>query len=114
MTDIIVKIMVQVLSVLALATKQIKQGRLSKPILTYPFLIVNHFCREICKEASGRVRDRGCATEVGPPHPRGSSHDGSSDAPSRPPSSEQYEARHGRYAILTWILARTCAEASSS
>jgi hypothetical protein len=30
MTDIIVKILVEVLSVLALATKQIKQGRLSK------------------------------------------------------------------------------------
>ena len=30
MTDIIVKIMVELLSVLALATKQIKQGRFSK------------------------------------------------------------------------------------
>ena len=30
MTDIIVKILIQVLSVLALATKQIKQGRFSK------------------------------------------------------------------------------------
>ena len=30
MTDIIVKIMVELLSVFALATKQIKQGRLSK------------------------------------------------------------------------------------
>jgi hypothetical protein len=30
MTDIIVKILIEVLSVLALATKQIKQGRLSK------------------------------------------------------------------------------------
>jgi hypothetical protein len=31
MTDIIVKILVELLSVLALATKQIKQGRFSKP-----------------------------------------------------------------------------------
>jgi hypothetical protein len=30
MTDIIVKILIEVLSVLALATKQIKQGRFSK------------------------------------------------------------------------------------
>jgi len=30
MTDIIVKILVELLSVLALATKQIKQGRFSK------------------------------------------------------------------------------------
>ncbi len=34
MTGIIVKIMVEVLSVLALATKQIKQGRLSKLTIT--------------------------------------------------------------------------------
>ena len=33
MTDIIVKIMVELLSVLALATKQVQQGRLSKWIL---------------------------------------------------------------------------------
>jgi hypothetical protein len=35
MTDIIVKIMVEVLSVLALATKEIKQGRFSKCAITY-------------------------------------------------------------------------------
>jgi hypothetical protein len=33
MTDIIVKIMVELLSVLALATKQVQQGRLSKWVL---------------------------------------------------------------------------------
>ena len=35
MTEVIVKIMVEVLSVLALATRQIKQGRLSKCAITY-------------------------------------------------------------------------------
>ena len=113
MTDIIVQIMVQVLSVLALATKQIKQGRFSERILTYLFLVVNYFRREICKEAVGRERGRGCAAEVGPPHARGSSNDRSSDFRSGPPSGEQYEACHGRYEILAWLLARTCAEASS-
>ena len=34
MTDIIVRIMVQVLSVLALTTKQIKQGRISRCTIT--------------------------------------------------------------------------------
>jgi hypothetical protein len=34
MTDIVVKILVEVLSVLALATKQIKQGRFSKRVFT--------------------------------------------------------------------------------
>jgi hypothetical protein len=35
MTDIIVQIMVEVLSVLALATKQMKQGRFSECAITY-------------------------------------------------------------------------------
>jgi hypothetical protein len=35
MTNIIIKIMVELLSVLALATKQINQGRLSKCAITY-------------------------------------------------------------------------------
>jgi hypothetical protein len=35
MTDVTVKIMVEILSVLALATKNIKQGRFSERILTY-------------------------------------------------------------------------------
>ena len=35
MTDIIVKIMVELLSVFALATKQVKQGRLSKWIAIF-------------------------------------------------------------------------------
>ena len=35
MTDIIIKIIVQLLSVLALATKQIKQGRFSECAVTY-------------------------------------------------------------------------------
>ncbi|KAF8265438.1 hypothetical protein EI94DRAFT_325156 [Lactarius quietus] len=47
MTEIIVKIMVELLSVFALATKQIKQGRF-----------------KIRKEAARRERDRGRATEA--------------------------------------------------
>jgi hypothetical protein len=35
MTEVVVKIMVEILSVLALASKQIKQGRLSKYAVTY-------------------------------------------------------------------------------
>jgi hypothetical protein len=35
MTEVVVKIMVELLSVLALASKQIKQGRLSKYAVTY-------------------------------------------------------------------------------
>ena len=35
MTEMVIKIMVELLSVLALATKQINQGRLSMSILAY-------------------------------------------------------------------------------
>ena len=35
MTDIVIKIMVELLSVLALATNQIRQGRFSKHTVTY-------------------------------------------------------------------------------
>ena len=41
MTDIIVKIMAELLSVLALATKQIKQGRFSKRILVFEVRLLN-------------------------------------------------------------------------
>ena len=38
MTELVVKIMVELLSVLALASKQIKQGRLSEYVVTYKYL----------------------------------------------------------------------------
>jgi len=38
MTEVVIKIMVELLSVLALASKQIKQGRLSKYVVTYKCL----------------------------------------------------------------------------
>ena len=41
MMDLIIKIMVELLSVLALATKQIKQGRFSKWAVRYTLLMLN-------------------------------------------------------------------------
>ena len=41
MTDIIVKIMVELLSVLALSTKRIKQGRISKCTLRYMLCVLS-------------------------------------------------------------------------
>jgi hypothetical protein len=41
MMDLITKIMVELLSVLALATKQIKQGRFSKCAVRYTLLMLN-------------------------------------------------------------------------
>jgi hypothetical protein len=41
MMDLIIKIIVELLLVLALATKQIKQGRLSECAIRYTLLILN-------------------------------------------------------------------------
>jgi hypothetical protein len=64
LTSVLVKIMVELLSALALATKQVKQGRFSEFVLAGMTLdSVEH--REICKEASRRERHRGDPPEVG-------------------------------------------------
>lgn len=56
MTDLIVEIMVELLSVLALATKEIRQGRFSE----YLFLQIPPkdlmYYREIHKEIAGKER----------------------------------------------------------
>ena len=43
MTDVIVKIVIEVLSILAIATKQIRQGRSSESIVIHKLLIVYLF-----------------------------------------------------------------------
>jgi len=55
MTDIIVKIMAELLSVLALATKQVNQGRFSRCYMLYTFLlaqrVVEKFARKLLGES---------------------------------------------------------------
>ncbi len=53
MTDIIVKILVELLSVLALATKQIRQGRLSKHIVMYILSVVQCSIEKFAKKLLG-------------------------------------------------------------
>lgn len=50
MSGILVRIMAEVLSVLALATKQIKQGRLSKLITPCYLAFVSKPPREVCQD----------------------------------------------------------------
>ena len=45
MTDIIIKIIVEVLTTLALATKQVKQGRLSQSYIADPVVSLNSIQR---------------------------------------------------------------------
>jgi hypothetical protein len=78
MTDIIVKIMAELLSVLALATNQIKQGRFSKHSIACASTRSSLSRRKVCKEAVWRERSRGRASEVGSiDSGRGSDHGGS-------------------------------------
>ena len=53
MTDIIVKIMVELLSVLALATKQIKQGRFSERVVKYLMLVAQCTTEKFAKKLLG-------------------------------------------------------------
>ena len=53
MTDIIIKIMVELLSVLALATNQIKQGRFSKCAVTYTFPVAQCATEKFAKKLLG-------------------------------------------------------------
>jgi len=56
MIDMIVKIMTRILEVLALATKQIKQGRFGKFLTTYPLPLGSMWHSKIYKEIVGRER----------------------------------------------------------
>ena len=53
MTHILVKIMVELLSVLALATKQIKQGRFSKNTVSYTSHVVERAAEKFAKKLLG-------------------------------------------------------------
>ena len=55
MTDIIVKIMVQLLSVLALATKQISQKRFSKCAVTYTLSVAQCTTEKFAKKLLGET-----------------------------------------------------------
>jgi hypothetical protein len=67
LTEVIVKIMVELLSVLALASKQINQGRFSKCAVAYILYIVRDsiYLREIHKKVAGGERDRGRSPKIG-------------------------------------------------
>jgi hypothetical protein len=53
MTHILIKIMVELLSVLSLATKQIKLGRFSKHFFMYTSRVVDHPAEKFAKKLLG-------------------------------------------------------------
>ena len=108
MIDIIVKIMAGLLSVLALATKQIKQGRFSKHALLHIPTPGSTCYREIRKEIAGRERGRVCSAEVGQADPGRGSDDCRTDTRCCPWPCGQYEGGHGRYVMLGYNLPTIC------
>ena len=60
MTDIIVKIMVEVLNIFAISTKEIKQGRTSTSVAAGYLIIFSLFLREVFQEAGWGDRPGGC------------------------------------------------------
>jgi hypothetical protein len=65
MTRIIIEIMVEVLSILGIATKEVKQNRISK-YPPYKVVAVDWTTfRKIWEEADGKDRDGRCAEEAG-------------------------------------------------
>ena len=53
MMDLIVQIMAEVLSILGIATKEIKQGRMSKYFPNKCDVVDQKMIRKICEEADG-------------------------------------------------------------
>ena len=73
MVDIITQIMVEVLNILGIATKEIRQGRMSK-LLLYNFVAVDRtIFRKVSQETDWKDRYRGCAEKAGQADARGGS-----------------------------------------
>lgn len=64
MTDISVKIMIEVLSILGIATKEIKQSRMSEYVLYKSVTLDWRIFRKILEETDRKDRPRGCAEEA--------------------------------------------------
>ena len=73
MVDIITKIMVEVLNVLGIATKEIRQGRMSKLLLYHCVAVNRAILRKISKEGDGKDGYRRCAEEARQANARGGS-----------------------------------------
>ena len=59
MTDIIIEIMVEVLTIFAIATKEAKRGRLSELYLVDLLFLTDMLSRKVYEEVGRKHRDRG-------------------------------------------------------
>ena len=73
MMDTVTGILVEVLNILAIATKEIKQGRISMCLLYRCVLVERTIFRKICKETDWKNGYRGCTEEARQANTRGGS-----------------------------------------
>ena len=95
MNEMVFKIMAELLSTLALATRELKQGRSSEPILA-DMLPYSTQHSQICEEGFRREGRRSGPAEARPTHARRGSDHRSSDPRGRLRSRPKYECGHGR------------------
>jgi hypothetical protein len=93
--EMVVKIIIELLSTLALATQKIKQGRSSGSVLidVLPYSMKRS---EVRKERFWRARRRGGPATAGPTDARSGSDDRSGDTQSHPWSCSEYECGYKR------------------
>jgi hypothetical protein len=92
--EAVVKIMVELLSTLALVTKELRQGKSSESVLVDMFLCSIQ-CSEIRQEAFRREGRRGSTSEARLTHTRRGSGDLGGGSTSRLRSRPEYECSHG-------------------
>ena len=94
MSDIMVKITIEVLNVVALVTEQIKNGRFSKSSTTHRSSLADSWFREIRKEITWRERHRGHTPAIRQTHPGRGSDGWCPHIGSRPWTVRQFEGSH--------------------
>jgi hypothetical protein len=76
MTKLLAKIMAQILSILALSTKKMKERRISWSIQSIYSIVTNYKPRNFFEEANGKDGGGGCASKIRFADTRGESYDG--------------------------------------
>jgi hypothetical protein len=77
MTELLAKIMAQILSILALSTKAVKEKRISWSIQSVYSFVTNYKARKFYEEADGKDGGGGCTSKIKYADTRGESDDGS-------------------------------------
>jgi hypothetical protein len=109
LTEVVVKLMVELLSVLALASKQIKQGRFSKCALTYTLLVAQCFTmfhREVREKVAGGKGNRNCSPKIGSINPGRGWDNCCSHLGCRPWSCGKCKGGHGRCLKVTRLFSK--------